>query len=113
VKAAIPVAELDTRARSIKPVPLKPYEFREAMDVLKSTLASLEGEIVFDPQQYMFIPFSEFKQRTKDNDFSNGPWIDSFGDGYGEPYNPNRAVWGTLFDGSKVRSRIGMETENE
>jgi hypothetical protein len=40
--------------------------------------------------------------RLEKNDFDNlcrsgdieHPYIDAFGDGYGEPYNPKRIIWG-------------------
>lgn len=35
-------------------------------------------------------------------DFADGPFRDSFGDGYGEPYNPYRQAFGTLKDGRGV-----------
>lgn len=35
-------------------------------------------------------------------DFSDGPFLSSFGDGYGQPYNPNRQAGGTLKDGRIV-----------
>lgn len=36
--------------------------------------------------------------------FRDGPFIESFGDGYGEPYNPKRYVKGVLKSGKKVWS---------
>lgn len=34
--------------------------------------------------------------------FAVGPYLDTFGDGYGEPYRPNRRAGGTLKDGRVV-----------
>jgi len=61
---------------------------------------------------HKFIPISEFNDLARARKFKEGPFKDSFGDGYGEPYNPNRAVWGVLEDGTAVRSRIGRETDD-
>jgi len=44
----------------------------------------------------------EFDRHCFNNDFSNGPRKDTFGDGYGEPYNPNRQAFGTLKGGLVV-----------
>lgn len=53
---------------------------------------------------YDTIPKVEFDQLARDKKFKEGPHIDSFGDGYGDPYSPHRTIWGTLKDGRKVRS---------
>lgn len=63
----------------------------------------------FNRSEYSFVPISEFNQLTRAGAFSEGPWIENFGSGYGEPYNPHRDVWGTLADGRKVYSVTGME----
>jgi hypothetical protein len=34
--------------------------------------------------------------------FADGPHVDSFGDGHGEPYNPYRQAFGILKDGRGV-----------
>lgn len=34
--------------------------------------------------------------------FSDGPFLDDFGGGYGEPYIPFRQAFGTLDDGSMI-----------
>lgn len=43
-----------------------------------------------------------FDAHYRDGDFVGDPMISNFGDGYGEPYNPNREAWGVLKDGTKV-----------
>lgn len=45
---------------------------------------------------------AEFDKHCCDEAFSDGPFCDTFGDGYGEPYNPNRQVFGVLKDGRGV-----------
>lgn len=51
------------------------------------------------------IPIAEFDRLARAKQFADGPFIDSFGDGHGEPYNPYRKVWGTLKDGREVESQ--------
>lgn len=51
---------------------------------------------------YEEIPIKEFNDFCRKKEFSEGPFVSTFGDGYGEPYNPNRDVWGTLKSGRKV-----------
>jgi hypothetical protein len=48
------------------------------------------------------IKKSEFDELVKNKQFSDGPYLDTFGDGYGEPYNPNRHAWGKLKNGKEV-----------
>ena len=50
------------------------------------------------------IPIEEFDDAARKGLFESGPHIDRFGDGYGQPYNPNRVVWVTLIDGRRVQS---------
>lgn len=40
------------------------------------------------------------------------PVIETFGDGYGEPYNPNRKAFGTL-DGKKVWAWVRGDKVND
>jgi hypothetical protein len=49
----------------------------------------------------------EFDEHAKEKNFEEGPLIETFGDGYGEPYNPNRLVFGTLKGGEKVYAILG------
>lgn len=51
---------------------------------------------------YNSLPKDEFDELVKSKQFSDGPFLSAFGDGYGEPYNPNRQAFGTLKDGRKV-----------
>jgi hypothetical protein len=48
------------------------------------------------------LSLDEFHQLMRDSRFTKGPFKDSFGDGYGEPYNPQRQVFGQLKDGRFV-----------
>ncbi len=44
----------------------------------------------------------EFDTHYKGGDFMEGPYRETFGDGYGEPYNPNRQAFGKLKKGNIV-----------
>ena len=54
------------------------------------------------PDDAKEIQRSEFDALARTGAFIDGPWVSSFGDGYGEPYVPlkNRTVWGMLPDGA-------------
>ncbi len=43
-----------------------------------------------------YIPIELFDKYAMEEMFVDGPYLESFGDGYGEPYNPIRQVYGTL-----------------
>jgi hypothetical protein len=43
-----------------------------------------------------------FDQLVAEKGFQDGPYVETFGDGQGEPYNPDRQAWGTLKDGRRV-----------
>lgn len=51
-----------------------------------------------------WMPKEMFDKRAVDCEFEVGPFKDSFGDGYGDPYNPNRQIWGKLKNGKFVRT---------
>lgn len=53
---------------------------------------------------YETIPIEEFDRLARANEFAEGPEISQYGDGYGDPYMPNREVLGTLKDGRRVRA---------
>lgn len=53
---------------------------------------------------YEQLEISVFDALARAKEFVDGPWIETFGDGYGEPYNPDRVVYGRLKDGREVRS---------
>ena len=55
-------------------------------------------------ESYKLISISEFDDLARKGQFLNGPFVSTFGDGYGEPYNPDRPVWGQLKTGEVVRS---------
>ncbi len=48
------------------------------------------------------LTLAEFHSHIDSDDFDDGPRKDSFGDGYGEPYNPRRQVFGVLKSGTIV-----------
>ena len=50
----------------------------------------------------VLLPKDDFDKNAKSKLFAEGPFIDSFGDGYGEPYNPNRQAFGKLLTGEYV-----------
>lgn len=53
---------------------------------------------------YESIPIETFDEAARGGSFEDGPFVSTFGDGYGQPYTPDRTVWGTLKDGRQVRS---------
>lgn len=48
------------------------------------------------------ITKDEFDQHYDEERFSDGPYQETFGNGYGEPYNPYRQAYGKLKDGRYV-----------
>ena len=50
------------------------------------------------------LTIKEFNDLCRKKQFKEGPFIEDFGSGYGEPYNPNRYVKGILKNGKKVWS---------
>lgn len=55
--------------------------------------------------EYLEVPKEEFDKLCRQRAFSSGPYRDTFGDGYGEPYNPNRFVFGTLKDKRNIKAK--------
>lgn len=53
---------------------------------------------------YETLTIEEFDALTRAGEFADGPYVSTFGDNHGEPYCPNKRVWGTLKDGRKVCS---------
>lgn len=49
-----------------------------------------------------YVTRKEFDAMCKQKVFVCGPAIDTFGDGYGEPYNPVRQAFGGLENGECV-----------
>lgn len=47
----------------------------------------------------------EFNKLVEDG-FKDGPWMETFGDGYGEPYNPHRQAYGVTKDGRGVYAQV-------
>lgn len=54
------------------------------------------------------LSIEEFDKLAREKRFRDGPYIDTFGDGYGEYYVPVRRVWGTLDDGREVEGEIAL-----
>lgn len=50
----------------------------------------------------------EFDKLAREKMFESGPLVDTFGDGYGEPYNPYRQAFGILNDGKGVFCELGV-----
>ena len=48
------------------------------------------------------LPKNEFDAHYNNKFFADGPFRESFGDGYGEPYNPKRQAFGRLKDDTVV-----------
>lgn len=55
---------------------------------------------------YEKIPIDEFNKLASTAVWREGPVVSTFGDAYGQPYQPHRRVWGTLADGRRVESVI-------
>ena len=45
---------------------------------------------------------ADFDAQLEAGQFAVGPYRETFGDGYGEPYNPHRQAFGKLNDGRVV-----------
>ena len=58
----------------------------------------------FDLDECQSIDRAEFDRLARAGEFAEGPYQDSFGDSYGDPYRPRRAVYGVLRDGRMVRA---------
>lgn len=50
------------------------------------------------------IPIEEFDDLARRKMFEVGPYLSTFGDGYGDPYITERTVIGILNGGRKVRA---------
>ena len=53
---------------------------------------------------YERISRKEFDRLFDAEQWADGPHMERFGDGYGEPYRPYRSCWGTLSSGRKVQT---------
>ena len=49
----------------------------------------------------------QFDKLARKKQFKSGPMVDTFGDAYGEPYNPYRQAFGILKDGKGVFCELG------
>lgn len=54
----------------------------------------------------VFVPKAEFDTLCDTKAFVDGPYMDTFGDGYGEPYNPYRQAWGVREDKTVVFTEL-------
>jgi hypothetical protein len=56
---------------------------------------------------YEYIPIDEFNDMARQPElWSDGPYVETFGSGYGDPYNPHREVRGILKTGRAIRSEL-------
>jgi hypothetical protein len=55
------------------------------------------------------LPKSEFDALARSGSFAVGPYRDTFGDGPGEPYIPDRQAFGELKDGRCVYCELAEE----
>ena len=60
---------------------------------------------------FKLVTKENFDIYARDNVFFDGPHIDSFGDDYGEPYNPWRQAFGKLNTGEIVYCEAHHATE--
>ena len=60
-------------------------------------------------EKSILLTKEEFDGHAKSKDFEDGPYKDSFGDGYGEPYNPHRQAFGRLKDGRAVYCELSRD----
>ena len=59
------------------------------------------------------ITKKEFDKHCKSAEFSDRPYRDNFGDGNGEPYNPNRQAFGKLDSGLVVYCELSDEHQKK
>lgn len=80
-----------------KPIELKPVTAEPRYSCLQFI-----RERCKDIKEATAIAVADFDALAKAEEFSEGPFIETFGDGYGEPYNMNRQVFGKLKDGRVI-----------
>jgi len=61
----------------------------------------------------MLIGKEEFDLHLRNREFLEGPYEDSFGDGWNEPYNPNRQAFGKLTDGTVVYCELSQKNREQ
>lgn len=54
-----------------------------------------------------------FDSFSKRREFTDGPFKETFGDGYGEPYNPNRQAFGKLKNGNVVYCELSTSSKEK
>ena len=59
------------------------------------------------------ITKAEFDSHGESEAFAVGPYIETWGDGYGEPYNPYRQAFGKLRDGRVVYCELHPSRQPE
>ncbi|NIA15160.1 MAG: hypothetical protein GWP08_13895 [Nitrospiraceae bacterium] len=57
------------------------------------------------------LPRAQFDRLAKAKAFADGPFKDTFGDGYGDSYNPKRQAFGRLATGAVVYCEIHKAVE--
>lgn len=55
----------------------------------------------------------EFDELVRNKQFVEGPFKDAIGDGYGDPYNPNRQAFGTLKDGRVIYCELSHANQKK
>jgi len=57
----------------------------------------------------IIISKEEFDKLTKEKQFRDGPYRETFGEGYGEPYNPFKQAYGQLNNENYVFCELDKE----
>lgn len=99
------------------------YDLRDSVDESHSTRELKELKLRFAPRnqckEYILenggvatlVKKEDFDFRTKRNLCSDGPYMDRFGDSYGEPYNPERQAFGKLRNGKIIYCELLKENQ--
>jgi hypothetical protein len=75
------------------------YEGQHTPRLMKD---KMKEQRVFYEEVYERVTKKEFDQFCKDGLVKGDPMVSTFGDDYGEPYNPNREAFATLKNGRRV-----------
>lgn len=70
--------------------------------MMTENLPCLEAVAAAGAMPLMQVSKAAFDAAYDEGHFADPPRMEAFGDGYGEPYRPNRQAWGQLLDGSWV-----------
>jgi len=71
------------------------------------------GYVAKNRGKAILVTREEFDSYLGNNDFLEGPFKDSFGDGYGEPYNPDRQAFGKLKSDLVVYCELSKEYQEK